>query len=63
MNEYPQAITTIGTYPLRRPNGSHIRMATVIVIHGHVIHFTEKMSNRQAVAQALELIAKGYKED
>jgi hypothetical protein len=62
-NEYPQAITTISTYPLKAVNGRVIRQATVIVIHGHVIHFTERMSNKQAVVQALALIAKGYEED
>lgn len=63
MDTYPRAINTVGEYPMRTVDGRHIRMATVAIVDGHVVHFTEKLSQREAIRQALDLIAKGYRED
>jgi hypothetical protein len=43
----------VRTYDLKRPDGSHIRTATLVVLEdGEVIHFMERLSKREAIRQA-----------
>lgn len=50
---------TVETYTLTASNGRKIRKATrVIFPDGRVIAFTERMSNKRAIAQALAQASK-----
>ena len=59
---YPRAINTVGEYPLKARNGRHIRMATVAIVEGQVVHFTERLTHSEAIRQAEALLANGYRE-
>jgi uncharacterized protein YegP (UPF0339 family) len=48
---------TVTTCNLKASNGKHIRKATVVRCNnGTVITFTERLSNKEAVRQAVELL-------
>jgi hypothetical protein len=43
----------VHTYDLQRPDGSHIRKATLVVLEdGEVIRFIDRLSKREAIRQA-----------
>jgi hypothetical protein len=53
------ANSNVETYLMRTASGRPIRQATLVRFdNGRVVQFTERMSKREAVRQALELLSR-----
>lgn len=48
----------VKTYTMKTASGKNIRQATMVIIDGREIRFTEKMSKKEAIKNALHQINK-----